>query len=112
VSPLLATLLRMTTTQTKTGANKTRQALEALDRAHDAGAIDDDFWRSRRRELESQAEPVERLAFSIRETARLLGISHATVRVLIRDGRLRAVSAGRKFLVPKAVIDAYLDGER
>jgi len=112
VSPLFTTLLRMTATQTKTGADKTRRALDALDRAHDAGAIDDDLWRSRRRELERQAEPVERLAFSVVETARLLGLSPATVRAMIRDGTLRGVSAGRKLLVPKAAIDAYLSGGR
>jgi excisionase family DNA binding protein len=41
------------------------------------------------------------------EAARLLGVSHATLRAQVHRGRLRAVKVGRDWLVTNAEIDRY-----
>ena len=52
-----------------------------------------------------------RLAFSPGETAALLGISPELVHDLLRTGRLRSVKAGRRRLISRAHIEAFLTGD-
>ena len=51
----------------------------------------------------------ERLAYSIDETARLLGVSRTTVNVLIRRGELRSVKLGWRRVVPASEIRRLLE---
>ncbi len=51
----------------------------------------------------------QRLAFSVGETAALLGVSVKTVRRLINRGLLRASRALRHLLIPKKEIERFLD---
>ena len=50
-----------------------------------------------------------RLAFSVKETAEILGISEKTVRRLISRGLLRASRALRHLLIAKKEIERFLD---
>jgi excisionase family DNA binding protein len=50
-----------------------------------------------------------RLAFSVRETAKILGVSEKTVRRLISRGLLRASRALRHLLIAKKEIERFLD---
>lgn len=57
----------------------------------------------------SPGEP--RLAFSPDETAQLLGISPELVFDLLRTGQLKSIKAGRRRLISRANIDAFLAGD-
>ena len=57
----------------------------------------------------STGEP--RLAFSPDETAELLGISPELVFDLVRTGQLKSIKAGRRRLISRANIDAFLAGD-
>jgi len=48
--------------------------------------------------------------FTITETQEALGLARNTVMSLINNGKLRAVRAGRRWLIPSEAIDAYLRG--
>jgi len=50
-----------------------------------------------------------RLAYSVKETAALLGLSEKTVRRLIDRGLLKASRALRHLLIPKKEIDRFLE---
>ena len=52
-----------------------------------------------------------RLAFSPDETAQLLGISPELVFDLLRTGQLKSIKAGRRRLISRANIDAFLAGD-
>jgi excisionase family DNA binding protein len=52
-----------------------------------------------------------RLAFSPDETAQLLGVSPELVFDLLRTGQLKSVKAGRRRLISRANIDAFLAGD-
>jgi excisionase family DNA binding protein len=52
---------------------------------------------------------LRRLAFSVRETAEMLGISEKTVRRLISRGLLRPSRALRHLLIPKKEIERFLE---
>lgn len=49
-----------------------------------------------------------RLAFSMRETGKILGVSYITVFRLLKRGKLRACGDLRTKLIPRAEIDRYL----
>jgi excisionase family DNA binding protein len=49
-----------------------------------------------------------RLAFSVRETAEILGVSEKTVRRLVSRGLLRPSRALRHLLIPKKEIERFL----
>jgi excisionase family DNA binding protein len=51
-----------------------------------------------------------RLAFSPDEAAELLGISPELVFDLLRTGQLKSVKAGRRRLISRANLDAFLAG--
>jgi len=59
----------------------------------------------------NQAPPAPgppRLAFSVRETAAMLGVSEKTVRRLIARGLLRPSKALRHLLIPRTEIERFL----
>jgi excisionase family DNA binding protein len=55
---------------------------------------------------------VDRLAYSPEEAAELLGISKELVHDLLRTGQLGSVKAGRRRLISKHHLEAFLAGER
>ena len=59
------------------------------------------------RPSEQPAMP-QRLAFSVRETALMLGISEKSVRRLIDRGLLRRSRALRHLLIPRSEIEGFL----
>jgi excisionase family DNA binding protein len=54
----------------------------------------------------------KRRALSPREAERTLGISHATLYRLIKDGKIKTIKLGSRRLVPVDAIDALLSGGR
>jgi excisionase family DNA binding protein len=55
--------------------------------------------------------PEGRLAYSVEEVRRALGIGRSTIHDLMAMGRIRSVKAGRRTLIPAAAVEAYLAGE-
>lgn len=55
------------------------------------------------------AAPAERLAFSVAETAAMLGISEKSVRRLISRGVLSCSRALRHLLIPRKEIERFLN---
>lgn len=54
--------------------------------------------------------PAERPTLSVAETAELLGISRWLVQQAVRDGSLPSVRVGRRILIPRRRLDAWLHG--
>lgn len=52
----------------------------------------------------------ERVAYSIPEAAELLGVGRTTLYAEVAAGRLATVTIGRRRLVTRDAIDAYLAG--
>ena len=52
----------------------------------------------------------ERPTLSVAETADLLGISRWLVQQAVRAGALPSVRVGRRILIPRARLDAWLSG--
>jgi len=52
--------------------------------------------------------PLERLAYSRDEVAKMLGVSTPMVDGLIKSGELRHLRIGARYLIPKAALDAYI----
>ena len=61
--------------------------------------------------FERNALAGRRLAFSLDEAAELLGISKELVHDLLRTGQLGSVKAGRRRLIGKCHLEAFLAGE-
>jgi len=60
-------------------------------------------------ETSPRAEHIhERLAFPVAETALLLGIGKTKTRELIAAGELGSIRTGRRLLVPRSEIEAYI----
>jgi len=59
----------------------------------------------------SPREIVERLAYSPDEAAELLGICRELVHDLLRTGQLGSVKAGRRRLIAKHHLEAFLTGK-
>lgn len=55
------------------------------------------------------ASGIEPLAYSIHETARMLGLSRDTIHRLIRRGDLARVKVGSRTLIPSRSIHELLD---
>lgn len=53
----------------------------------------------------------EPLLVSVRDAARSLGLGRDTAYQLVRDGRLRHVSFGRKLLIPRTELEAFVARE-
>jgi excisionase family DNA binding protein len=54
--------------------------------------------------------PVERLAYSPTELTQALGCTRQHVQNLIARGELRSVKLGRRRLIPRQVVEQFLDG--
>lgn len=52
----------------------------------------------------------DRPTLSVAQTADLLGISRWLVQQAVRDGSLPSVRVGRRILIPRARLDAWLQG--
>ena len=63
------------------------------------------------REIFARNAFAERLAYSPDEAAELLGISGELVHDLLRTGQLGSVKAGRRRLIAKHHLEAFLAGE-
>ena len=63
------------------------------------------------REIFARNAFAERLAYSPDEAAELLGISRELVHDLLRTGQLGSVKAGRRRLIAKRHLEAFLAGE-
>lgn len=50
------------------------------------------------------------LALTVKEVAKLLGISRNTAYRLIRSKRLRSIRVGRQIRVPRSALEDYLNG--
>ncbi len=56
----------------------------------------------------TQLETLPRLAYTMRETAEILGVSYITVWRLLQRGKLHASDAIRNKIIPRAEIDRFL----
>lgn len=54
------------------------------------------------------SEPLPRLAYTMEETAHILGVSYITVHRLLKRGKLRSSTAIRHKLIPHAEIERFL----
>lgn len=54
---------------------------------------------------------IDRLAYSVQESAVLLSVSDDTVRRMIADGDLRARKARGRVIVPREELESFLHGE-
>jgi excisionase family DNA binding protein len=54
------------------------------------------------------ATALPRLAYTMRETADILGVSYITVHRLLKRGKLRASDAIRNKVIPKTEIEKFL----
>jgi excisionase family DNA binding protein len=52
---------------------------------------------------------MERKAVNIAEAAKALGLHPHTVKALVNDGRLHAVKVGKRYLIPVAELDRFLE---
>jgi excisionase family DNA binding protein len=64
------------------------------------------------REMFERNTYAERLAYSPEEAAELLGISRELVHDLLRTGQLGSVKAGRRRLIGKHHLEAFLAGDQ
>jgi excisionase family DNA binding protein len=64
------------------------------------------------REMFDRNTHAERLAYSPDEAAELLGISRELVHDLLRTGQLGSVKAGRRRLIGKHHLEAFLTGDQ
>lgn len=54
------------------------------------------------------AATLPRLAFTMKETAEILGVSYITVHRLLKRGKLRASDAIRSKVIPRSEIEKFL----
>lgn len=59
----------------------------------------------------SRPEDVKRVAFSIAETAVMLGCSERSIRTWIKEGQLKSRKIGRRVFVPADALDEFLMAE-
>jgi len=57
---------------------------------------------------ENMGQPLPRLAYTMGETAKILGVSYITVHRLLKRGLLRSSSALRHKLIPGSEIERFL----
>ncbi|MEM9656646.1 MAG: helix-turn-helix domain-containing protein [Actinomycetota bacterium] len=58
------------------------------------------------------SKPALRLAFSVDESAEILGIGSSLAKELIRTGELRSIKVGRRRLVAWADLETFVDHRR
>lgn len=61
---------------------------------------------------EEDVVPLPKLAFSIRQTAKIISMGVSAVRSLIKDRKILVVRKGRSIIVPYTEIQAFLDREK
>ena len=61
--------------------------------------------------LEGRVVPVEPVLLGVEEAARCLGVGRTQVFVLLRQGALKSVRIGRRRLIPRSELDAYVQRE-
>lgn len=52
-----------------------------------------------------------RVAYSVNDVCRMLGLGRNSVTELIKSGRIRSVKVGARHVIPRSSIDKFLDGE-
>ncbi len=50
------------------------------------------------------------LALTVKEVAKLLGVSRNTLYRLVRSKKLRSIRVGRQIRVPRSALEEYLNG--
>jgi len=55
--------------------------------------------------------PEGRVAYSVEEVRRALGIGRNTIYDMIAMGKIQSVKAGRRTLIPATALERYLAGE-
>ncbi|GAA4564986.1 hypothetical protein GCM10023176_12060 [Micromonospora coerulea] len=58
----------------------------------------------------SGGNAVEPVTYTVREVAKLLGISLGSTYALVRDGTIPATRLGSRWLIPRTRFHAWLDG--
>jgi excisionase family DNA binding protein len=76
-----------------------------------ASDIREEMLAVRREIFERHALTGRRLAYSLDEAAELLGISKELLHDVLRTGQLGPVKAGRRRLIGKCHLEAFLAGE-
>lgn len=71
-------------------------------------AVDSDIMTATKLEMQPVEGELPRLAFSLQETADMLGLSYITVYRLVQRGKLKSSGALRTKLIPKAEIERFL----
>lgn len=61
---------------------------------------------------EEDVVSLPKLAFSIRQTAKIISMGVSAVRSLIKDRKILVVRKGRSIIVPYTEIQAFLDREK
>lgn len=61
--------------------------------------------------LKTQTSPPT-LAYGIRDTAQMLGVSRDTVIRMLARGELEKRHAGKRVVIPRASVDRFLAGEK
>jgi excisionase family DNA binding protein len=56
----------------------------------------------------SESQPPQSLLLSVNETAALLGIHRATVYELLATGQLRSTTLGRRRVIPRVAVEAFV----
>jgi excisionase family DNA binding protein len=59
-----------------------------------------------------RTENIERIAVSIQEGTKMLGISRPHFLPLVKDGKIRTVKIGRRVLVSDQSLRDFVDGEK
>jgi excisionase family DNA binding protein len=64
--------------------------------------------KSKATATQNPTTPLPRLAFTMAETAEILGVSYITVHRLLKRGKLRASDAIRNKVIPRTEIERFL----
>lgn len=56
-------------------------------------------------------EPVQRRAVTVREFARMVGVSNSQAYKAVNEGWVRSVKLGRRFVIPLPAVDEFLNGK-
>lgn len=54
---------------------------------------------------------MEKLTWTVLEAAQVLGVHHLTLRKAIARGEIQAVKVGKRVMIPKRALEAFLEGE-
>jgi excisionase family DNA binding protein len=68
-------------------------------------------WTPSKKPKKERSETTQRIAVSIQEAAKRLGISEPHFRPLIKEGKVRTVKIGRRILVSVQSLHELVDGK-